>query len=802
MRRPGSPGRSSTQQADLKLWPLPTKSPGYGVSVVNNPPLTRREWAGAILGMGLLAAVFLGGALTGRVLSPAAWLYSQAPWSGTAPPADLGPGNGLLSDSVLQFEPWLAYAAQRLHAGALPLWQPANMLGAPFIGNMQSAVFDPLNWPYLLWPDPVMPALRAWLKLLVAALGTYGLARAVLRVGPVPAALAAISFAFSTFLTVWLLYPLTGAVVWLPWLWWATARLIAQPGPRSLAVLAVFAALPLLAGQPEMALHLALATGAWALFCAIRCGGGRQGLTGLALWAGGYALGTLLAAIQVLPFLEYLSQSAAWQARAGTQPDLWLPPYLAWTLVSPLLFGTPIHSDWWDMWTNYNEAANYAGLLPLLLLPFALRERAQRALALFLIGGALLAAGVAYHLPILFDAWTSLPLLRTAANQRLIVFVQFALALLGALGLDAVAGEGRAAPGRLKSRLPLRSLPTQAETGGRNRFRTAHRAPLRRGSAGGRDIPFHYQLQRTAQEAGDVGDGLIGEPRRGQSAGQHLQRDAGFQAGQGRARTEVDAFAEAEMRVGTGSRELALLWGGELGRVVVARAEQRQHPRPGGDHHPAHFRVGGGCAAEGHEGRVQAHNLLYCLRDDGGLGAQQCPMVGLFQQDMHGAADEAGGRFVAGQDGACGLGGILAVGGTFTRHRGLDKDTDKVLPRLGPPCGHHGQHIALIVTDGPCAGFLLLDGQRGKQQHGPLIAPRFDPFHVTRGQAHQIQQHAHRERVGKFAHHFDAPFGNKPGHQLLRDGADARGEFGHAARGKELVEGGAPAFMLRRIGVD
>ncbi len=428
--------------------------------MVNSPPLTRHEWAGAMLGLGLLAAVFLGGALTGRVLSPAAWLYSQAPWSVTPPSGDLGPGNGLLSDSVLQFEPWLAYAAQRLHAGALPLWNPANMLGAPFIGNMQSAVFDPLNWPYLLYPDPMMLALRAWLKLLVVALGTYGLARAVLRVGPVAAALAAISFAFSTFLTVWLLYPLTSAVVWLPWLWWATARLIAQPGPRAVAALALLAALPLLAGQPEMALHLALVTAAWALFCAIRAGGGRRGLTRLALWAGSYALGTAVAAIQVLPFLEYLGQSAAWQARTGAQPDLWLPPYLAWTLVSPLLFGTPIHSDWWDMWTNYNEAANYVGLLPLLLLPFAWRERTNRLLALFLTGGALLAAGVAYHLPLVFDAWTSLPLLRTAANQRLIVFVQFALALLGALGLDTLTGTGR-----LNSPLPLRSPPARAVGG-------------------------------------------------------------------------------------------------------------------------------------------------------------------------------------------------------------------------------------------------------------------------------------------------------------------------------------------------
>ena len=37
-----------------------------------------------------------------------------------------------------------------------------------------------------------MLALRAWLKLVIAALGMYGLARQVVRVGPAGAALAAV----------------------------------------------------------------------------------------------------------------------------------------------------------------------------------------------------------------------------------------------------------------------------------------------------------------------------------------------------------------------------------------------------------------------------------------------------------------------------------------------------------------------------------------------------------------------------------------------------------------------------------
>ena len=112
-------------------------------------PPARWALAGLLL-CALAVTLFLGPALlTGRYLSPADLLFDDPPWAAARPPGWHGPANGLLSDSVLQFEPWLAYSAARLHAGALPLWNPDNMLGAPFIGNMQSAVFYPLNWPYL-----------------------------------------------------------------------------------------------------------------------------------------------------------------------------------------------------------------------------------------------------------------------------------------------------------------------------------------------------------------------------------------------------------------------------------------------------------------------------------------------------------------------------------------------------------------------------------------------------------------------------------------------------------------------------
>ena len=158
-------------------------------------PLTRRELGGAALLIALLVTLYLGPALfTGRIVSPADVLFGGPPWQAQRPAGWTHAGNPLLADSAVYFEPALAYAAQRLHAGSLPLWNPENMLGAPFVGNMQSAVFDPLNWPYFLWPGPATLNLRVWLRLWIAALGMYVLARQTVRVGRAAAALATITF--------------------------------------------------------------------------------------------------------------------------------------------------------------------------------------------------------------------------------------------------------------------------------------------------------------------------------------------------------------------------------------------------------------------------------------------------------------------------------------------------------------------------------------------------------------------------------------------------------------------------------
>jgi hypothetical protein len=87
-----------------------------------------------------------------ELLSPADFLLMLSPWRHEAPPGYV-PRNGLMSDYVIQFKPWRDFAVAALTSGRVPLWNPANFAGAPFLGNGISAALFPLNLPFLVLPE-------------------------------------------------------------------------------------------------------------------------------------------------------------------------------------------------------------------------------------------------------------------------------------------------------------------------------------------------------------------------------------------------------------------------------------------------------------------------------------------------------------------------------------------------------------------------------------------------------------------------------------------------------------------------
>jgi Bacterial membrane protein YfhO len=391
----------------------------------------------------LLSLTFVGqGLLPGWTLSGSDMLYSNVPWLEERPADVRGLGSNFeLTDSALVFQPFLQHT--RAELPHLPLWNPQISAGRPYLANAQSAIFSPFSWPAYVLPFWNSLAFVAALKLFVGALGAFLLARTLgMRFGG--ALLSGLVFAFGTFFVVWLAWPLTNIFPLIPWLLLLAELIRRRPDPFVGAGLAGLVALTYFGGHPESTFHALVVT---TLFFTFRLlfhrRPRRPGLRMLARPALAYVLafaaGTAIAAVMLVPFAELLFNSGDLSRRQGDEPGSWPAKYL----------GALFLHDYWGRATQQSNIEPfmqvrgwYAGALTLMLASAALILRPGRERIAVAVFGALTTMVVVGIDPV-FWAVTRLPGFSTAHNQRMLIFVLLALALLAGWGLDDLA-ESRA----------------------------------------------------------------------------------------------------------------------------------------------------------------------------------------------------------------------------------------------------------------------------------------------------------------------------------------------------------------------
>jgi hypothetical protein len=371
----------------------------------------------------LLPLLLFGRALRpGRVLSSADILFVFPPWHQLD--SDVTPGNGLLSDPMFQFQPWLIYADREIHAGRFPLWNPDALAGAPLLGNAQSAVMFPLSWLAYLFPLPTALGLAAIAKLLIAGLGMYWMLR-VLGLRALAATAGALAFMFNGFLVVWLEWPVSSVGVFLPLLVGLIERLRRSLSWRYAGGLALVIGIQFLGGHPETSFHILFVAACYGIY-RMRGVGGMGFLAKLAT-AG--ALGVLLAGLQLLPFFEYLSHSAIFFFRAqGVRPGL--PLRAALVFLMPNYFGTPVHRNFWGP-GNYNEIAGSVGVLPLIVASCALLGGWHRRGTGFFFALAIFSGAAIYGFWPVPWLLSKVPGFSRDVNSRLLLALDFGLAALG-----------------------------------------------------------------------------------------------------------------------------------------------------------------------------------------------------------------------------------------------------------------------------------------------------------------------------------------------------------------------------------
>lgn len=226
----------------------------------------------------------------------------------------LQPANG---DFYGQFYTFSAYQYDRLTAGELPLWNPYNHAGFPFIADPQSAIFYPPRlltiaiayytggWSVdaLLW--------EGLLHFLIASFGWYGFLRLLTqgRSSSITAALTgSLIAAYGGFLTSYPLLQLAilESAVWLPFIL-ASLTLAIKPSKPSagwLAAAAAALALSWLGGHSQTSWFCTVLSSAYLLYLCRQRGLSLK-LTVLCLLAfGGITLAAT--AVTLLPGVEYL----------------------------------------------------------------------------------------------------------------------------------------------------------------------------------------------------------------------------------------------------------------------------------------------------------------------------------------------------------------------------------------------------------------------------------------------------------------------------------------------------------------
>ena len=400
----------------------------------------------ALLPCLLLAPVVFGG----DVFLPADLLRDIAPWR-TADPRALVPWNPLMWDGMAEFYPWRLFAAQTLRSGYLPLWNPHQFCGTPFVANSQSAVFYPLNLLFCLMPVVRAFGVSVLLHLFLTGSFMYLFLRSsAIGLGRPAALLGAVAWQECHWQVAWLALPTFLCVsCWLPLALLLVDRAAQRPTPLRATWLGLCLGVMLLAGHLQIAAYCLGLITAYALFRILPLlKTSWKPLTGAALLATALMLG--VAAPQLLPSVELSRMShrgggPVTSAAYAGYVRLAVPPVSLATTLSPGFFGSPTRGTYWGVPTNggpgaYMEDALYSGVLTLLLAIAALLMTWRTfGVTRFFAGAALVSLLLALGTPLNAVLFFGVPgWAQTGSPGRILVLWSFCLPVLAAVGLDTL----------------------------------------------------------------------------------------------------------------------------------------------------------------------------------------------------------------------------------------------------------------------------------------------------------------------------------------------------------------------------
>jgi len=275
-------------------------------------PARHAVWREALLSLvvfiGVVAGLFHDVTLGGRTVACAPHIPFTLP---------SGPVGIEASGSVPFMDPygpgWIheanfPYVERAFRAGELPLWDPHEAAGNPYFAGLLPGLLFPTNFLKFVGAPPLGFDLAYLARLVLAGWLLYGFLRAH-RIRVLAAFAGGVTYLGCGYLVGGMHLANAAGEAMIPGLLLGLECLIVHRRPRDLLLAMVMVALVLVSGNPETAFLALTFGGAYALARALSLPRATLSKSAL-LTVAAYGLGGLLAAPQLLPFLEFVRHSA------------------------------------------------------------------------------------------------------------------------------------------------------------------------------------------------------------------------------------------------------------------------------------------------------------------------------------------------------------------------------------------------------------------------------------------------------------------------------------------------------------
>lgn len=342
--------------------------------------------------------------------------------------------NFLITDPVRQTYPWRELSIALLKNGEIPFWNPYNMAGSPLLANFQSGTFYPLNITFFFLPFPLAWSIFILLSPFFAGFFMYCYLRN-LGVGKVAGLLGSLTFSLSGFSIAWLTWgTVLHVILWLPLALFAIDKIFKHPKKRLVWSMVLIFSLTssFFAGHLQTFFYLFILSTVYVVARWLQYGRKKKILLQFTIY---YLLFIIITAIQWIPTLQFIFESARDIDLNWQKPGWFIPWQNLAQFIAPDFFGNPSTLNYFGIF-NYAEFVGYIGILPLLFSILALLFRCDKK-TLFFGGLTFVALLFALQNPISELPYKlKVPLLSTIQPTRLLGIVDFSLAVLASLGLD------------------------------------------------------------------------------------------------------------------------------------------------------------------------------------------------------------------------------------------------------------------------------------------------------------------------------------------------------------------------------